>query len=324
MHITNWYPLQFQPILKEKIWGGQQLKTFLSKTPEDLPFGESWEIADLPEDQSVVTQGVLKGKTLGEVVSAFAKAVLGTPVVNQFGENFPLLIKYIDAADDLSVQLHPDDTLAKALHQGSGKTEMWYIMKAVPGAQIIVGFEGKMTPEKFDTAVATGTINDHLQYIDVTAGDCFFISAGLIHAIGKGIVLAEIQQTSDITYRVYDYHRKQPDGSLRDLHIENARKALQYTNPDDYILEYDPSKIGVQTLKHCPFFKTDIIKLEASSHTIDRMDSFTVLIMVAGNMICRHQDKIYKLTIGETLLIPADCTSVLLEGTDAKFLEVYL
>jgi mannose-6-phosphate isomerase len=324
MNTIEWYPITFKPILKEKIWGGEQLKTFLSKTEEDLPFGESWEIADLSNGQSVVAQGALKGKTLGEVVSAFAKAILGTTVVDRFGENFPLLIKYIDAADDLSVQLHPDDTLAEALHNGKGKTEMWYILKADPGSQLIIGFEGEMTPEKFDASVENGTVNDHLQYIDVKEGDCFFISAGLIHAIGKGVVLAEIQQTSDITYRVYDYDRKQPDGSLRDLHIDHARKALIYVNPDDYVLEHDPNKVGVQKLKHCPFFKTDITLLGTAPYTIDRTDSFTVLMMVAGEMTCTHQEKTYKLRLGETLLIPADCTSVQLEGKDAKFLEVYL
>ncbi len=324
MKITHWYPIQFQPILKEKIWGGQQLKTFLSKTDKDLPFGESWEIADLPNGQSVVTQGELKGQALGEVISAFAKAVLGAPVVDRFGENFPLLIKYIDAADDLSVQLHPDDALAEALHGGKGKTEMWYIMKAAPGAQLIIGFEDDMTPEKFDASVANGTVNDHLQYIDVKAGDSFFIQAGLIHAIGKGVVLAEIQQTSDITYRVYDYDRAQPDGSLRELHVENARKALTYTNPDNYILTHDPTKIGAQVLKHCPFFKTDIIVLGTSPYTIDRQESFTVLMVVVGKMTCIHDDNVYELALGETVLIPAACTSVQVEGEGAKFLEVYL
>ncbi|MFC4636677.1 type I phosphomannose isomerase catalytic subunit [Dokdonia ponticola] len=324
MKITHWYPIQFQPILKEKIWGGKQLKTFLSKTDKDVPFGESWEIADLPNGQSVVTQGDLKGKTLGEVVSAFAKAVLGAPVVDRFGNNFPLLIKYIAAADNLSVQLHPDDTLAEALHGGKGKTEMWYIIKADPGAQIIIGFEGEMTPEKFDASIANGTLNDHLQYINVKAGDSFFIQAGLIHAIGKGVVLAEIQQTSDITYRVYDYDRPQADGSLRELHIENARKALQYKNPDNYILPHDPEKIGVQVLKHCPFFKTDIVQLGSSSHIIDRSDSFTVLMVVARKMTCIHNENTYELALGETVLIPAACTSVQLKGEGAKFLEVYL
>ena len=324
MNITTWYPIQFQPILKEKIWGGNQLKTFLSKTDEDLPYGESWEIADLSNGQSVITNGELKGKTLGDVMSAFAKAVLGTSVVERFGEHFPLLIKYIDAADDLSVQLHPDDTLAEKLHNGKGKTEMWYILKAAPGAQLIVGFDGAMNAEKFDTAVANGTINDHLQYIDVKAGDSFFISAGLIHAIGKGIVLAEIQQTSDITYRVYDYDRKQADGSLRDLHIEHARKALNYTNPDDYVLTHDTDSVGAQVLKHCPFFKTDITLLDENSYTIDRSDSFTVLMMVGGKMSCLHNGNTYSLKLGDTILIPADCSSVQLEGEGAKFLEVYL
>ncbi|MEP0266190.1 type I phosphomannose isomerase catalytic subunit [Dokdonia sp.] len=324
MNNIDWYPLRFQPILKEKIWGGNALKTYLNKTHDDMPFGESWEIVDLPENQSIITNGSLKGKELGEVVTAFAKAILGTSVVERFGTSFPLLIKYIDAADDLSVQLHPDDVLAAQLHKGKGKTEMWYILKADSGAQLIIGFKDKMTLEQFDTCVANTTVNDHLQYIDVQEGDSFFISAGLIHAIGKGIVLAEIQQTSDITYRVFDYNRKQQDGSLRDLHIDHARSALNFTNPDDYILSYDKEKVGAQVLKHGAYFKTDIVQLATSSHKVDRTDSFTVLMMVSGNMTYTFDNITEVLEIGETLLIPADCTECVIQGIDAKFLEVYL
>lgn len=324
MNNIDWYPLRFQPILKEKIWGGNALKTYLNKTQEDLPFGESWEIADLPENQSIITNGLLEGKELGEVVTAFAKAILGTSVVERFGTRFPLLIKYIDAADDLSIQLHPDDALAEQLHKGKGKTEMWYILKADPGAQLIIGFKDEMTLEQFDTCVANATVHDHLQYIEVQEGDSFFISAGRIHAIGKGIVLAEIQQTSDITYRVFDYNRKQEDGSLRDLHIDYARRALNFTNTDDYILSYDTKKIGAQVLKHGEYFKTDMVRLTTSSHTIRRTDSFTVLMMVSGSVTYTFGDTTEILEIGETLLIPATCTECIVQGIDAKFLEVYL
>lgn len=324
MNSKDWYPLRFQPILKEKIWGGNSLKTFLHKSEEELPFGESWEIADLPNDQSLITNGSLKGKELGGVVTAFAKAILGTSVVERFGTNFPLLIKYIDAADDLSVQLHPDDVLAKELHQGKGKTEMWYILKAEPNAQLIIGFKDEMTLEQFDACVANTSINDHLQYIDVQEGDSFFISAGLIHAIGKGIVLAEIQQTSDITYRVFDYNRKQQDGTLRDLHIDHARKALKFENPKDYVLSYDREKIGAQVLKHGAYFKTDIVQVKSTSHSIIRTDSFTVIMMVLGSVTYTYKGCTETLRIGETLLIPADCIECIIQGNEAKFLEVYL
>jgi len=324
MNNKDWYPLRFQPILKEKIWGGNSLKTFLNKSEEDLPFGESWEIADLPNNQSLITNGHLKDKELGEVVSAFAKAILGSPVVERFGTNFPLLIKYIDAADDLSVQLHPDDILAEQLHKGKGKTEMWYILKAEPGAQLIIGFKDEMTLEEFDISVANATINDHLQYINVQEGDSFFISAGLIHAIGKGIVLAEIQQTSDITYRVFDYNRKQQDGTLRDLHIDHARKALKFTNSSDYILSYDKDLLGVQVLKHGAYFKTDIVQIKSTSHSIFRTDSFTVIMMISGSITYTFNTTTKTLEIGETLLIPADCIECIFQGIDAKFLEVYL
>lgn len=324
MNSKDWYPLRFQPILKEKIWGGNSLKTFLNKSEETLPFGESWEIADLPDNQSLITNGHLKGKELGEVVTAFAKAILGTSVAERFGANFPLLIKYIDAADDLSVQLHPDDILAEELHNGKGKTEMWYILKATPNAQLIIGFKDEMTLEQFDTCVANTSINDHLQYINVQEGDSFFISAGLIHAIGKGIVLAEIQQTSDITYRVFDYNRKQQDGTLRDLHIDHARKALKFKTPEDYILSYDRELVGAQELKHGAYFKTDIIYLKSTSHAIKRTDSFTVIMMVLGSITYTYKGCTETLRIGETLLIPADCTECIIQGNEAKFLEVYL
>lgn len=324
MNSKDWYPLRFQPILKEKIWGGNSLKTLLNKSKEELPFGESWEIADLPDDQSLITNGYLKGKELGEVVTAFAKAVLGTSVVERFGTNFPLLIKYIDAADDLSVQLHPDNTLAEKLHQGKGKTEMWYILKATPNAQLIIGFKNEMTLEQFDACVASATINDHLHYIDVKEGDSFFISAGLIHAIGKGIVLAEIQQTSNITYRVFDYNRKQQDGTLRDLHIDHARKALKFKTPEDYILSYDRELVGAQILKHGAYFKTDIVHVKSTSHSIKRTDSFTVIMMVMGSITYDYKGCTETLRVGETVLIPADCTECVIQGNEAKFLEVYL
>ncbi len=323
--MNNWYPLRFRPILKEKIWGGNALKTFLHKTDEDRPYGESWEIADLPDDQSIITNGIHKGKALGTIVSAFAKAVLGTSVTDRFGSDFPLLIKYIDASDDLSVQLHPDDTIAAQQHKGKGKTEMWYILKAEPDAKLIIGFKEEITITQFDAILEKGSIHEHLQYIPVKEGDAFFINAGLIHAIGKGVVLAEIQQTSDITYRVFDYDRKQKDGTLRDLHINDARRALNFKTPMDYKLTYDDTLDGVQKLKHCPYFKTDIVLLTTtSSYRISRTDSFTVLIMIDGSIQLMDGNEEETLTKGQTTLIPAACKEINIESKNAKFLEVYL
>lgn len=321
---NKWYPLRFNPILKTKIWGGHQLRDLLNKSDEDAPFGESWEIAGLPDDQSVVTQGVYQGERLGALCSAFAKAILGPKVSKVYGTTFPLLIKYIDAEADLSVQLHPNDTIAQKDHNSFGKTEMWYIMHAEPNAQIIVGFNKAMTAKDFAAAIDAGTITDDLAYIPVTAGDAFFIDAGLIHAIGAGVVLAEIQQTSDVTYRVYDYDRKQTDGSFRELHIEQAKKAIDYSLDQEYVLDYDRSAKGVQILKHSDYFKTDIVQLDDKVHHVDRTDSLTILMAVSGAISIACNGSIEVLSTGDTTLIPAACSEVQVRGEGATFLEVYL
>tara|TARA_R110001632_G_scaffold67518_10_gene158551 strand:- start:397 stop:1389 length:993 start_codon:yes stop_codon:yes gene_type:complete len=328
---NKWYPLRFDPILKEKIWGGHKLRDLLNKSNEDLPFGESWEVAGLPNDQSVVSQGAFEGQTLGYLCSAFlptgqagAKALLGPKVAAQFGTTFPLLIKFIDAAADLSVQLHPNDAIARREHDSFGKTEMWYIMHAEPGAKIIVGFNKEMTAQSFASSIEAGTITQDLKYIPVSAGDAFFIDAGLIHAIGAGVVLTEIQQTSDVTYRVYDYDRRQSDGTLRDLHIEAAKKAIDYRTDQKFVLDYDKSSKGVQKLKHSNFFKTDIVQLGALGHQVSRTDSFTILIAVMGAISIACDGKLEVLATGQTILIPAACEEVIVSGEGASFLEVYL
>jgi mannose-6-phosphate isomerase len=321
---NKWYPLRFNPILKEKIWGGHKLRDLLNKSNEDLPFGESWEVAGLPNDQSIVSQGTLEGQNLGDLCRAFAKAILGPKVATQFGTTFPLLIKFIDAAADLSVQLHPNDDIARREHDSFGKTEMWYIMQAEPGAKIIVGFNKEMTAQSFAASLESGTITKDLKYIPVSAGDAFFIDAGLIHAIGAGVVLAEIQQTSDVTYRVFDYDRRQSDGTLRDLHIEAAKKAIDYSTDQKFVLDYDKNSIGVQKLKHSTYFKTDIVQLDVHGHQVNRTDSFTILIAILGAITIAWDGKLEVLATGQTTLIPAACEEVIVSGEGASFLEVYL
>jgi mannose-6-phosphate isomerase len=321
---NKWYPLRFNPILKEKIWGGHKLRDLLNKSNEDMPFGESWEVASLPNDQSIVSQGALEGQNLGDLCRAFAKAILGPKVATQFGTTFPLLIKFIDAAADLSVQLHPNDDIARREHDSLGKTEMWYIMQAEPGAKIIVGFNKEMTAQSFAASLESGTITKDLKYIPVSAGDAFFIDAGLIHAIGAGVVLAEIQQTSDVTYRVYDYDRRQSDGTLRDLHIEAAKKAIDYSTNKKFVLDYDKNYIGVQKLKHSTCFKTDIVQLDELGHQVSRTDSFTILIAILGAITISWDGKLEVLATGQTTLIPAACEEVIVSGEGASFLEVYL
>lgn len=319
------YPFKCEPLLKVKLWGGHELRDFLQKTESATKFGESWEVASLPEGESSIANGAYKGKRLSELIPAFAKAILGDHVVARFGPEMPLLIKFIDASKKLSVQLHPDDILAQEIHQKPrGKTEMWYILKAEKNAHIIAGFKEGMDDYKFQEAIATNTLEEKLNVIPVKAGDAFYISAGLIHAIGKGIVLAEIQQTSDITYRVHDYNRKQEDGSYRELHIENASKAIKFDSINEAYLRYNPDQEGVQRLKHSTFFKTDFIHLLDSNHSIERNYSFTILIGIEGQgtIRCNHID--YFIQKGDTYLIPAQCPDLEVTSKGLKFLEVYM
>lgn len=322
---SDFYPYKCDPILKEKLWGGNQLRDYLGKTISSKKYGESWELASLPEGTSSIANGKHKGKRLGDIISAFAKAILGVSVKERYGAEMPLLIKFIDASKKLSVQLHPDNAIAQKTHQQSqGKTEMWYVLKADKGAHIIAGFNEDMDTRKFQEALANNVLEDKLNYIPVNEGDAFYISAGLIHAIGKGIVLAEIQQTSDITYRVHDYQRKQDDGTYRKLHVENACKAIKFPSIDTVPLDYYPEKEGVQILKHSPFFNTDFVHLTGKNHTVIRNESFTILIAVKGKGVITCDDIDYEIKQGDTYLIPAQCSEIVIRSLNLKFLEVYM
>jgi mannose-6-phosphate isomerase len=316
------YPLTFEPILKEKIWGGQKLYDRFSKGKDShAKVGESWEIADLKEGQSIVSAGDLKGKSLKEVIALDAAGILGKKVFERFGKQFPLLIKFIDAAKDLSIQVHPSDETSPT---GVGKTEMWYIMQADAGAKITVGFKPDMTREIFEKHIDENTVEDAMDTHSVSHGDSFFINAGRIHAIGGGVLLAEIQQTSDVTYRVYDYNRKDDNGELRQLHIEESKDVLEYKNTQDFKLDYPRKTNEVETLKHHDYFKTDWMHLEEHQHSIDRKDAFTIIMAVSGSLTYSFQDKKNTLDAGQTVLIPAQCGPVELEAKDCEFLEVYL
>lgn len=222
----NLYPFKFQPILKERLWGGTKLKDLLNKPSSSDITGESWELSAVKGDVSIIENGPLAGTSLQEAINHHPQALLGKSVTNRFGTEFPILIKFIDAKQDLSIQLHPNDELAKERHNSFGKTEMWYIMQADPGAELIVGFKQDMTKENYEKHLNEGKLTDILNYEKVKEGDTFFINTGKVHAIGAGILLAEIQQTSDITYRVYDFNRKDKEGNLRELHTELAIDAM--------------------------------------------------------------------------------------------------
>ena len=230
--------LKFEPILKEKIWGGEKLIKVLNKKSNKINIGESWEVSDVENDTSIVANGNLKGKTLQQLILTFKSDLVGEKIYNHFGEKFPLLIKYIDAKEALSIQLHPDDVLAKKRHNSFGKTEMWYVMQADEKANLIVGFKNKVSPNEYEQHVKKNSLLSVLNVDEVSEGDVYFIEPGKIHAIGAGVLLAEIQQTSDVTYRIYDWERPNPDGTFRDLHTKEAVDAIDYKVQESYKTDY--------------------------------------------------------------------------------------
>ena len=314
------YPLQFEPILKERIWGGTKLKTLLNKPITSEITGESWEISTVENDVSVVANGDFKGKTLNEVIDLYPAEVLGVKVYNQFGKQFPLLFKYLDAREDLSIQLHPNDELAKKRHNSLGKTEMWYVMQADENARLIVGFKEKSSPEEYLSHLNNKTLLDILDTKKVQSGDVFMLETGTIHAIGAGTVIAEIQQTSDITYRVYDFDRKDANGNTRELHVDLALEALNYDKIEAQRF-YDKIDNTANAVVDCPYFTTSFIPLNGSAIFSKTNDSFRVLMAVEGDFILLVAGESYHYKKGSTVLLPAVITDYQLDG-QASVLEI--
>ena len=316
------YPLQFEPILKERIWGGTKLKTFLNKPITSNITGESWEISIVENDVSVVVNGSLKGKSLNELINEFPEAVLGTKVYAQFGKQFPLLFKYIDAREDLSIQLHPNDELAKKRHNSFGKTEMWYVMQADTDARLIVGFKEKSSPEEYIKNLNNKTLLTILDTKKVKQGDVFMLDTGTIHAIGAGIVIAEIQQTSDITYRVYDFDRVDANGKTRELHIDLALEALNYEKIQAQRF-YSNTENVANEIVNCNYFTTNFIPLDGNIEIHKNQTSFTVYMCVEGDFKLTFDNESYSYKKGDTVLIPAAITDFQLSGK-ASILEIYI
>jgi mannose-6-phosphate isomerase len=317
------YPLKFKPILKERLWGGTKLKEVLGKPIESDITGESWELSTVKGDISVIANGNLEGESLQSLIDSNGEELLGKSVVARFGNEFPILIKFIDAKQDLSIQLHPNDELAKARHDSFGKTEMWYIMDADPKAELIVGFNKDVSKEEYAASIDNDTLLDLLNYEQVKEGDTFFINTGKIHAIGAGVMLAEIQQTSDVTYRVFDFNRKDKDGNLRELHTELALDAVDYEKKDDFKVDYKKDVNEVNTMVDCPYFKTNFIELtENIELDTAKRDSFTIFMCVGGSAIIKTAEGEVSLKKGETALIPALTQNINLQSTSAKLLEV--
>jgi mannose-6-phosphate isomerase len=319
---TKIYPLQFEPILKERIWGGEKLKTVLNKPIASNITGESWELSTVEGDISIVANGELKGKSLMEIINDSPNDVLGTAVHKRFGKQFPLLFKYLDAREDLSIQVHPNDELAKKRHNSFGKTEMWYIMQADEDARIIVGFKEKSNSTEYLENLKNKTLLSILDDVKVKEGGVFFLETGTVHAIGAGLVVAEIQQTSDITYRLYDFDRVDAHGNSRELHVDLALEAINYNKVDTY-RDYDKKINHSNTIVDCPYFTTNFIPLDGVEELTKSGDSFTVYMCVDGKFELEYKDVIFKYKKGDTVLIPAAMTVFELNGK-ASILEIYI
>ena len=320
------YPIKFHPILKQKIWGGDKLKTLLNKPSEEDKIGESWEISTVGDDISVVSNGELAGRNLVELVEQYKGNLLGKKAYDKFGDQFPLLIKFIDANENLSVQLHPDDELAQKRHNSFGKTEMWYVMQADKDAKLIVGFNKETNKQEYQKHLKEGRIEELLNFEKIEAGDSYFIEAGTIHAIGSGCLIAEIQQTSDVTYRVYDWNRKDEKGIKRELHTELAMDALNYNFNDDYRKEYE-EKINLPSqIVSCNYFTTNILRVKGEIYrNYEGLDSFKVYMCIAGEGSLSI-DNFIKTPVkkGETILIPAKFNKVDICGRNLELLEIYI
>jgi mannose-6-phosphate isomerase len=316
----SFYPLQFEPILKERIWGGTKLKTILNKPIVSEITGESWEISSVEDNVSIVANGDFKGKSLTDLIESYPNEILGTKVYAKFGKQFPLLFKYLDAREDLSIQLHPNDELALKRHNSFGKTEMWYVIQADENARLIIGFKEKSSPEEYMAHLNNKTLLDILDTKKVQPGDVFMLNTGTIHAIGAGIVIAEIQQTSDITYRVYDFDRKDADGNTRELHVDLALEALNY-NKIEAQRFYDNTKNKANEVVHCPYFTTRFIPLNGTVAFSKNKESFRVLMCVEGEFELLVSDKTYHYKKGNTVLLPASLADYQLNG-QASVLEI--
>ena len=319
------YPLKFKPILKDKIWGGTKLRDVLGKIASDKA-GESWEISAYGDDISIVENGFLAGNNLLELAEIYMGDLMGDTIYERFGVEFPLLIKFIDATDVLSVQVHPDDAMAMEKHNANGKTEMWYIVESDQG-QLIVGFNREMDREQYLQHLKEGTLKEILNYEEVAPGDIYFMPAGRIHAISSGVLLAEIQQTSDLTYRIYDWGRSDEKGHPRELHTELALEAIDFRKPSSYKTEYLPLQNSTVTAVDSPFFTTGVLRLDQPvEKDFNLIDSFVIYLCMEGAAgITYGKGEVELIKKGETVLIPAELKNLAIVPTEATtLLEVYI
>ena len=325
--MSTLYPLKFKTIYKDKIWGGHKINTYLHKDFGDLPnCGETWEISGVKSDVSVVEGGELAGQSLADLLEQYKDQLVGKKVYDHFGNIFPLLVKFIDANEDLSIQVHPDDKLGKERHNSFGKTEMWYVIEADPGSTLIAGFNKELTQQEYLDTFNSGHLTDVLNKEDVKAGDVFFLPAGRVHTIGKGLLIAEIQQTSDITYRIYDFDRVDDKGDKRELHVEEALAAIDYKHYPEYKTKYTPAKDETVHLVSCPYFTTNLLDFNTGVvKDYSSLDSFVIHVCIEGSYEIKYNNEIYPVKMGECILLPKAIHHVeLFTEKGFKILESYI
>ena len=317
------YPIKFNPILKEKIWGGEKLKKILHKKTAKHNVGESWELSSIKGNVSVVSNGSLKGLSLTEIIEIYKSDLVGVDVYERFGNTFPLLFKFIDAKENLSVQLHPNDEIASKRHGSFGKTEMWFVMDADDNSELNIGFSEPMNPEKYKQAIEGKNILEKLNFEKVTKGDSFFIKEGLVHAIGAGCLIAEIQQTSDVTYRIYDWDRVDSEGNERALHTDLAMEALDYGAVGAEKCSYQKEINQPSNIVVCDYFITNYLKIKDSfTRDLSHVLSFFVYICVKGSGTICVLGNIENIEAGETVLIPAKTGAVKICSSEMELLEI--
>lgn len=317
--------IKFNALLKSTLWGGEKIVPFKHLSTEQDNVGESWEISGVPGNETVVANGAYAGKKLNDVVAILEEKLVGKDNYERFGNEFPLLIKFIDARQDLSIQVHPTDEIAKRQGKERGKTEMWYLLDSDKDATLLCGLKQQITPSQYAEMVANDTIVDAIARYNVKEGDCFFLPAGRIHAIGTGCFLAEIQQTSDVTYRIYDFKRKDKDGNYRELHTKQAAECIDYNVSKNYRTGYTPTKNQGVSLVQCPYFCTAVYDLnEPMTLDYSELDSFVILIGLKGEAkITDNEGNTVSFQAGESILVPATTKTLKVEGT-IKFLETYV
>lgn len=308
--------LKFNPYFKSVIWGGSRIARFKGIPSQGDDIGESWELSPMPGHESVVSDGEFKGMTLNELVARYPAEILGKKVDAKWHGNFPLLVKFIDSNDDLSIQVHPDDALARERHNSLGKTEMWYSILPSEGAYLYAGFNREMTPDKFRAMIADNTIVSALGKFFVKPGDVFFLPAGRVHAIGKGNLLVEIQEASDITYRIYDYDRRDAQGNPRELHVEQSVGAVNYNDVGQEAKNIVPENGATIEVERCEYFTTSVSDVNGTLDLdLAPLDSFTILIGLSGSLtVTDPEGRTTLLPAGQTLLVPASIPSLRIEG----------